>query len=600
MVPRRLRLGFALGGVALAASAVWLFAQEPTPPPPPVATTASEEEAPAKADAPAAPKGVEVLTRGPIHEAYATLTADPTPAKPVDKKPPKPLEELPPAEKPEGDVVWIGGYWAWDDDRKDFLWVSGIWRKTPPTKQWIAGYWREEGDQWQWVAGFWTAAAKAASSEEEAPPAKEVTYLPAPPAAPETAPPGKPPQPDSFYVPGSWVWTGNSYAWRAGFWTKVQPNFVWVPDHYRWTPSGYVYIAGYWDYTISRRGILYAPVVVDPAVVTASFYYTPAYAVSDTVVVDALFVRPATAHYYFGDYYGPTYVALGYESGFVYSQRRYDSIVVYETWEHRSQPGWVGIQIDIYSGRSAGRLPTPPRTLVQQNTIIQNNITNNTTIVTNNTTINNNSTTINNNTTKTVNYTAPVVAPAAQVAAAKGVKTTTLDTATRVQARQQAAALQQVAVQRTQAETPLPPGAPRQARVASLSVPQTKPVQPGFTAPRVAATPAAPVLRPATTPSTPAARSNPAAGGAASPSGWSNPGTGGATAGRGSGTPAASPSRTPGTGNPTTTGRPTGPPTTSRPPVRPNPPPRPAPPSRPTDPNRKPPPKDQRDNPQNR
>src|SRR5215469_12817897 len=66
-----------------------------------------------------------------------------------------PVDEMPPAEKPEGNVVWIGGYWGYDDDRKDFLWVSGVWRTPPPSKQWIAGYWREEGEQWQWVPGFW-------------------------------------------------------------------------------------------------------------------------------------------------------------------------------------------------------------------------------------------------------------------------------------------------------------------------------------------------------------------------------------------------------------------------------------------------------------
>lgn len=33
---------------------------------------------------------------------------------------------LPPDQKPEGDdVAWIPGYWAWDDERNDFLWVSG-------------------------------------------------------------------------------------------------------------------------------------------------------------------------------------------------------------------------------------------------------------------------------------------------------------------------------------------------------------------------------------------------------------------------------------------------------------------------------------------
>jgi hypothetical protein len=436
------------------------------------------EKAPA-GDPPPIPNGIEVLARGPIHEAFAAPTAEPIPTKPVSKKPPKPLEELPPEEKPEGQVIWIGGYWAWDDERKDYLWVSGIWRTPPPNKLWIAGYWREQGDDWQWVPGFWTEAA-----EEEA---KPVTYLPKPPDPPQVVPPGQPPAADSFYVPGSWIWipAANTYAWRAGYWARVQPGYVWVPNHYRWTPSGYVFIPGYWDLTVSQRGVIYAPVIINPEVVTAGFYYTPAYAVSDTVVVDALFVRPMYAHYYFGDYYGPAYATMGFESVYVYSGRHYDSIIVYETWAHRSQPNWVSVQIDIFNGRSRGVMPVPPRTLVQQNTIIQQNITN----VTNVTNVNNNVTNITKNTTtvnrSTVNYNAPVLATTSKAMAAKGVKIVPLDAATRVQAKQQAATVQQVAMQRTATEQPLPPGAPRQARVASLSVPKAQAVQPGFTAPHL-------------------------------------------------------------------------------------------------------------------
>jgi hypothetical protein len=448
-----------------------------------------QEQAPA-GDPPPVPKGIEVLARGPVHEAFASPTAEPIPTNPVAKKPPKPLDELPPEEKPEGQVIWIGGYWAWDDERKDYLWVSGIWRTPPPHKQWIAGYWREEGEQWQWVPGFWSDV-----QEEEA---KQVTYLPKPPDPPQVVPPGQPPAADSFYVPGSWSWNPatTAYAWRPGYWARVQPGYVWVPNHYRWTPSGYIFIPGYWDLAVSQRGVIYAPVIVNPEIVTVGFTYTPAYAVSDTVVVETLFVRPTYAHYYFGDFYGPAYATMGYQSVFVYSGRSYDSIIVYETWAHRTQPNWISVQIDIFNGRSRGALPVPPRTLVQQNTIIQQNVTNvtnvtnnNITNITNNTTNVNRTTNIANNTTnvnRTTNtYNTPVLGTTSKVMAAKGVKTVALDSATRVQAKQQATAVQQVAMQRTATERPLPPGAPRQARVASLSVPKAQAVHPGFVAPRV-------------------------------------------------------------------------------------------------------------------
>src|SRR5262249_36194125 len=79
------------------------------------------------------------------------------------------------------------------------------------------------------------------------------------------------------------------------------------------------------------------------------------------------------------------------------------------------------------------------------------------------------------NVTKNVSNT-QVLMPASKLAAAKGTKMVPLDTTARPQARQQAQEIQQVAVQRTRAETPTPGGAPREPRTASLSVPKAQPV----------------------------------------------------------------------------------------------------------------------------
>jgi len=422
-----------------------------------------QDAAPADDAPPPVPQGVEVLARGPVHEAFAELTAEAQPTKVVAKQPPKPLEEMPPEEKPDGDVQWIGGYWAWDDDRSDFLWVSGVWRSPPPGKQWVAGYWREEGDGAQWVPGFWTPSAK-----EEAP--QDVTYLPQPPEPPKVAPPAAAPSTDVFYVPGHWEWKEGSYRWVSGYWARVQPNYVWVAGHYRWTPGGYIYIAGYWDYTVRRRGVLYAPVIVDPNVVGAAYVYTPAYAVPDAVVVDALFVRPSTCHYYFGDYYDPSYRDSGFVSCVVYSQDHYDSIVVYERYNHREDPAWFNVQIGLSNDRYAGRAPVPPRTLNQQTTIIQN-----TTVVNN---VTNNNGTVN----KKVMNTAVLVAPSKAIAA-NGGKVVKLDAETRQTVFRQTAVVRQAAAQRTRAEVPSPGGPPKQPRVASLNVPKPASVGPKGVAP---------------------------------------------------------------------------------------------------------------------
>ena len=112
-------------------------------------------KASAQKDEPATREGVEVLSRGPVHEAFATPSeARPLPSDVVPKKPPDPIEELPPDEKPADDqVLWIPGYWGWDDDQKDYLWVSGFWRVPPPNRQWVPGSWQQVDGGWQWTAG---------------------------------------------------------------------------------------------------------------------------------------------------------------------------------------------------------------------------------------------------------------------------------------------------------------------------------------------------------------------------------------------------------------------------------------------------------------
>src|SRR5688500_6073074 len=101
-------------------------------------------------------QNVEILTRGPVHEAFAeAVSFKPEPGFIAANAPPTAIEELPPEQELEGDnVTWISGYWAWDDDTNDFLWISGVWRNIPPGRQWVPGYWSDiGGSQWQWTAG---------------------------------------------------------------------------------------------------------------------------------------------------------------------------------------------------------------------------------------------------------------------------------------------------------------------------------------------------------------------------------------------------------------------------------------------------------------
>src|SRR4051812_49648428 len=113
--------------------------------------SAPEEKVPQAPQAPAAPDEAEVQARGPVHEAYAGLGEDrPAPSPVIARAPPLAVEETPPEVKPEGDVQWVPGYWAWDDERDDHVWVSGTWRVPPPGCQWLPGSWREVEGGWQW------------------------------------------------------------------------------------------------------------------------------------------------------------------------------------------------------------------------------------------------------------------------------------------------------------------------------------------------------------------------------------------------------------------------------------------------------------------
>ncbi|HUN81350.1 MAG TPA: hypothetical protein VMV81_07545, partial [Phycisphaerae bacterium] len=234
---------------------------------------------------PVSERGVQVLTRGPVHEAYAEPVAlDPGPSVVVPQPPPDAIEELPPDQRPDGDnVVWIPGYWGWDEGQHDYVWVSGVWRAIPPGREWVPGYWNQTSGGFRWVPGYWNDLRT-----------EEVTYLPEPPETIDEGPNIPAPSDEFIWVPGSWVWHHGRYAWRPGYWQHAQRDWMWVPAHYVWTPRGYVYADGYWDYDLERRGVLFAPVYVERDVYRRrGFVYSPSVVIQVGGFVANLFLRPA-------------------------------------------------------------------------------------------------------------------------------------------------------------------------------------------------------------------------------------------------------------------------------------------------------------------
>ncbi len=314
---------------------------------------------------PNTPEGMQVLTQGPIHEAFAEpVLYDPKPGPIVPKAPPAPITETPPEQKPEGAYVqWIPGYWAWDDVRNDYIWVSGVWRAIPPGHQWIPGYWQQVTGGYQWVPGYWGSTETT-----------QVQYLPEPPASLEKGPTSPPPSENATWAPGMWVWQDNQYVWRPGFWVENQPGWMWYPASYSWSPSGYVYNQGYWDYPLANRGIPFAPVYFSqPIYGQPGFAYSPSVGLLTSALLNSLFVRPSYGSYYFGDYYAPNNFQSGFYPWYAFHGSRYgyDPLYAYTAAQHvRSNPRWADELLQVYNYRREHPEARPAQTFDRMRSLV--------------------------------------------------------------------------------------------------------------------------------------------------------------------------------------------------------------------------------------
>lgn len=288
-------------------------------------------------------EGAETLTRGPLHEAFAepvTFGAEETLV--IDKEPPAPIDELPPEYKPDDeDATWIPGYWGWDEERADFLWISGVWRVPPPGQRWVPGYWQTAAAGYEWVPGFWVAAET-----------QELVYRPELPDSLEQGPTSPSPGDDHFYVPGCWHFTTTGYRWQPGYWHESYDNWIWVPARWAWTPRGVVFINGYWDYRLPQRGFVFAPVYFTHTVWSQPrFVYRPSIVLNINTVFNHLFVRPGYRHYYFGDYYGDRYARYNIQPAYQWHTRRggYDPLMSFYTASYRRRgEDFIALSRDRY------------------------------------------------------------------------------------------------------------------------------------------------------------------------------------------------------------------------------------------------------------
>ncbi|MDX1948788.1 MAG: hypothetical protein SFU86_25595 [Pirellulaceae bacterium] len=338
-----------------------------------LAPIAAGQDLPPNTDVSAAPEvptpldfggdDVEPLTRGPVHEAFAAPHAgDPAPSPVVPKQPPAEIDEEPPAEQPAGSI-WIPGYWQWDDELKDFIWISGNWRVPPPNMRWVPPYWTEVAGGWQRIAGFWISAD-----------AGELEYRPTPPTSLEVGPSTPAPADNYFYTPGNWTYSDTGYRWQTGYWSAYQTDWVWISARWCWTPSGCIFCPGFWDFRLPFRGQLFAPVYFRrPIYAQPGYCYRPACVVDSSRLFVHLWIRPSCNSYYFGNYYGSNYASWNLTPWCNWQARRgcHDPLLTWCNTHYRQQ----GID---YCGRVQGwhnhfvahAHDRPPRTFHEQHRLI--------------------------------------------------------------------------------------------------------------------------------------------------------------------------------------------------------------------------------------
>jgi hypothetical protein len=359
--------------------------QDPPPAPAPVADGADPQGAQAAPDDQADPQAPQVLTRGPIHEAFAApVVHDPASGPVIPKQPPDPIQEMPPDQKPTGqNVQWIPGYWSWDVSRNDYLWVSGIWRDPPPNSQWVPGYWHQVEGGSQWVSGTWVPVSSGPAQGQQSGQGQGPSYLPKPPPQSlESGPTTPQPGPNVAWTPGYWSWQGTDYAWRPGFWGAVQANWIWMPAHYVWTPSGYLFVGGYWDLPVANRGLMFAPVYYPQPVYTQpSFVFTPSISIVGSAVTANLFVSAGTNQYLFGNFYAQNFLSVGITPWFSFSigggrPAFFDPLFSYYAVVNiRQNPGWVAQVRRDYILRRDNIGMRPPITYAEQTRLIERSVT---------------------------------------------------------------------------------------------------------------------------------------------------------------------------------------------------------------------------------
>jgi WXXGXW repeat (2 copies) len=160
------------------------------------------------------------------------------------QQPPAPVAERPARRRPSPRALWVPGYWDWDADRGEFVWIGGDWQVPPTGMIWVGGRWARDQRGWYRVAGFWRPRRGVRpDAASPSPPAWRKTGPPAD-HPPDTIAPA--PGPDYFFVAGHYEPDGDRLTWKPGFWARTQPGWDWLPARWTRRSSGWEFRAGDW------------------------------------------------------------------------------------------------------------------------------------------------------------------------------------------------------------------------------------------------------------------------------------------------------------------------------------------------------------------
>jgi hypothetical protein len=188
-----------------------------------------------------------------VHEAFFQETHSALIYQAVSEQPPQNIIEKVPSQN-DPLTAWIPGYWEWDPDMRNYLWIGGVWRRPPPGHSWVPSFWLKIDDSWIRLRGFWKneRMENIHFIRDEIPEDLDETMI-------------DPPNLDSFWIHGTWYYDNEnkSFVWQNGRWESFDANWIYIPSFYVWRPDGYVNIEGYWDWPLDTRGSSYANITVE-------------------------------------------------------------------------------------------------------------------------------------------------------------------------------------------------------------------------------------------------------------------------------------------------------------------------------------------------